>query len=326
MAAGDPTGLDLVSGTTNGDTLPVPWPPDDPEEREITFGAGIELTSGVTYAIVVRASDAVDADDSALWEMKSAGGYANGAHYYSNDGGSSWTVNSTADVWFKTLAVAAEKDSFTFAASGGGAWLYGTAFWSAQTFIASSTYTITSVKLHLYRVNGSTPGTITVSIRATEGAPTKATTPAPANAASDVTLDQATLTWVDGGGATSYNVYYGDTSGALTLVSSGQAGLSFTVTGITLGSPYAYITTRYWRIDSINAAGTTAGDEWSFTTIDFDQLRVTYELISGGSGYGPYDATPGVEGTDFRYTGENNMITVRRLIGIANNKFWFEDT
>ena len=155
--------------------------------------------------------------------------------------------------------------------------------------------------------------------------PSKAINPTPINAADDVTLDQTEVTWEDGGGATSYDVYYGDTSGSLELVSSGQVGLSFTVSGITLGSPYAYVTTRYWRIDSVNAAGTTTGDEWSFTTINFDCLRISYVLISGGSGAGPYDVAPGVEGTDWRFTGENNLVTIRKLVAAANNKFWYEE-
>jgi len=155
--------------------------------------------------------------------------------------------------------------------------------------------------------------------------PAKPTTPTPTNANASVTLDQAAIAWEDGGGATSYNVYYGDTSGALTLVSEGQAGLFLTVTNITLGSPYGYLITRYWRIDSVNAVGTTTGDEWSFTTINFDQLRVSYDLISDGSGSGPYDDPPGIEGTDFRYNGENNMFTVKRLVAAANNTIWFEN-
>ena len=116
-----------------------------------------------------------------------------------------------------------------------------------------------------YRVNG------------TELAlPEKAITPGPTNANEAVELDQEDLTWVDGGlgeanAATTFNVYYGTTSGALTLVSSGQAaGVAtnlFTVWGVEYGSPYEYAVTRYWRIDSTNASGTTTGDEWSFTTL-----------------------------------------------------------
>ena len=106
--------------------------------------------------------------------------------------------------------------------------------------------------------------------------PEKAITPGPTNANEAVELDQEDLTWVDGGlgeanEATHFSVYYGTTSGALTLVSSGQAaGVAsnlFTVWGIGDGSPYDYEVTRYWRIDSTNGAGTTTGDEWMFTTL-----------------------------------------------------------
>ena len=323
MAVGDPTGADLTFGTTNGNTLPEPYPPTEPEEREITFGSPIELTSGVKYAIVAR-STVSGAANTVLWQMKaSGGGYASGAQYYSQDSNSSWSVNGTADAWFETYATGVKKDDYTFAFTGAGAWVRSD-FWSAQTFIASSTYTISSVKLRLYRASGATPGTLTISIKATEGVPSKATTPAPTDAAADVTLDQATLTWEDGGGADTYNVYYGTTSGSLSLVSEGQAGKSLIVTGITNGSPYGYEVTRYWRIDSINAAGTTTGDEWSFTTIVFDQLKTSYMLIPGGNGSGPYDSPPGAEGTDWRYTGENAMTHVERLVAAANNKIWYE--
>jgi len=200
-------------------------------------------------------------------------------------------------------------------------------------------YNLDAVRLYLRRPFNNTPGTVTVSIRATVGAPTKAKTPTPTNAATDVTLDQATLTWEDGGGADTYNVYYGDTSGDLSLVSSAQAETSFTVTGITLGSPYSYLTTRYWRIDSTNAAGTTTGDEWSFTTIRLSPPTVTYWystagqyyqlLIQSDGTYGDHPADGGVENTDFVYLAagyEPNFIkTTRKLAAIAENRFWYED-
>jgi hypothetical protein len=274
---------------------------------------------------VVKASDAPNWNDL-KWNLSRGVGEVSGGDYRSsNDDGANWSVGDISDLWFKAYASAVLKDNHQFVYDGANSPIGGNTI-SCQSFTASSTYTITSVKLELSRDAGDSPGTVTVSIKATVGAPEKAITPAPANAATDVTLDQATLTWEDGGNTDTYNVYYGDTSGALgSAISSAQAGTSLTVTGITLGSPYDYVATRYWRIDSTNAAGTTTGDEWSFTTINFDQLRVTYKLISGGSGNGPYDTpTPGVEGTDFQYTGENNMITVRRLVAAANNKIWIE--
>ncbi len=167
-------------------------------------------------------------------------------------------------------------------------------------------------------------------------APTKATNPAPANANASVTLDQATVTWDDGGGADTYNIYYGTSSGSLSFVSSAQAGTSFTVTGITDGSPYAYLSTRYWRIDSTNDAGTTTGDEWSFTTIRFSAPTTTYFyqgqyyrlLIQSDGSYGDVPGV-GVEGTDYEFLAagyEANFVdTVRKLVSAANNKVWYED-
>ena len=334
MAVGDPTGADLTSGTTNGNTLPEA--PTAPEEREITFGAGVELTSGVKYAIVVKAPGASNFFDG-LWSLQFIGSYADGDYRSSNDSGSSWSTASTKDLYFKTYATAALKDSHTFSPGANDAPVGG-ATQASQSFTASSTYTITSVKLNLRRSGGESPGTITVSIKATVGAPTKATNPTPSNAAADVTLNQATITWEDGGGADTYDVYYGDTSGSLVKVSDAQAGLSLTITGIDDGSPFNYIVTRYWRIDSTNTAGTTTGDEWSFTTIRFSPVGVTSFYYTTGQYYrllvqsdGSYGDVPGVgvENTDYVFLAvgyEANFIrTVRKLVGIANSKVWVED-
>ena len=168
--------------------------------------------------------------------------------------------------------------------------------------------------------------------------PIKANTPVPTNANTSVTLDQATLGWVDGGGADTFDVYYGTVSGSLTLVSSAQAGTSFTVTGITNGAPYAYLSVRYWRIDSTNDAGTTTGDEWSFTTIRFTPISKTYFYSTTGQYYrlliqsdGTYGDPPGVgvENTDFVYLAAgyeaNFVATNRRLVSAANSKIWYED-
>ena len=187
-------------------------------------------------------------------------------------------------------------------------------------------------------IHGTAPSAHTTVTGTELSAPTKANTPAPTNANASVTLDQATITWVDGGGADTYNVYYGTTSGSLSLVSSAQAGASFTVTGITNGSPYAYLSVRYWRIDSTNDAGTTTGDEWSFTTIRIDPPTKTYFYTTTGQYYylliqsdGSYGDVPGVgvENTDYVFLAAgyeaNAMATTRKLVSCANNKVWIED-
>jgi len=328
MAVGDPTGADLCSGTTNGDTLAA-----DPSftEREITFGSSIELTSGVKYAIVVRCSNALLSLGINVYSPGT--GYTDGAGFSSSNSGSSWSEQGY-DLWFKTKAVAVEKDTYTF--SGSSRTVASSTTWIAQTFTTTSAYTISSVVLKLNKWSGRLPGTVTVSIKATvPDVPTKATNPTPSNAAADVTLDQATVIWEDGGGATSYDVYYGTASGSLSKVSSSQAGVSFTISGITNGSPFEYLITRYWRIDSINDQGTTTGDEWSFTTIRFSPPTKTYWYSTGGYYYqlliqddGTYGDPPptGVEDTDYVVVTStyNNMATARRLVAAANDKIWYE--
>ena len=151
--------------------------------------------------------------------------------------------------------------------------------------------------------------------------PGKPTTPSPSDAASDITLDETPLSWVDGGNTDTYEIYFREQGDGWDLVGVAQAGVSWAVSFGTL----AYGTTYEWRIDATNTTGTTTGDTWSFETISFDQLRISYRLIGGGNGQGPYDDPPGVQGTDWEWTGENNMLTVKKLVVAANNKIWHED-
>jgi chitodextrinase len=71
---------------------------------------------------------------------------------------------------------------------------------------------------------------------------------------------EKSITWSDGGRADTYAVYFGtDTdpdNNPKTAVSN-----SFFDPG-----PLAYNTTYFWRVDAINAHGTTLGDTWYFTT------------------------------------------------------------
>ena len=178
MADGDPTGADLASGTTDGDTLSEygSW-----TEREITFGSPIELTSGVKYAIVVRAPLVVGGAEL-YWSHRVDNPTANGDSYDSSDSGGSWSISTDDDSWFKTKASGVEKDDGSFAQDGfnRAESAHGT-IWEAQTFTASSTYTISSVVLKLakYTGVGGTVETATVSIRATIAAPGKAQNPTP---------------------------------------------------------------------------------------------------------------------------------------------------
>ena len=148
--------------------------------------------------------------------------------------------------------------------------------------------------------------------------PSKATNPAPTDTNTDVKLSLQTVTWEDGGGADTYNVYYGTTSGALTLVSSAQTGTSFTVWGTTDGSPYDYLDMRYWRIDSTNDAGTTTGDEWVFTA-----MSITYPNPN------PEDPDPDNPYPPDHTFDPNFIRTTQRLTCVGtdadgNGNFWYE--
>jgi hypothetical protein len=90
--------------------------------------------------------------------------------------------------------------------------------------------------------------------------PEQATDPDPAHLAVDVAVNKI-LGWTAGAGATSHNVYFGtDPSPDAGEFQGNQPGTSFDP-GILETN-----TTYYWRIDEVNALGTTSGVVWSFTT------------------------------------------------------------
>ena len=117
--------------------------------------------------------------------------------------------------------------------------------------------------------------------------------PTPDIDATGVPVRTAALTWENGGGATSYDVYFreGTTGDFTKLTTTSTAALTKAVSGL------KYTTTYTWRVDAHNQWGTVAGTEWAFTV---------FALI------------PPLP------TGQNAMATVRRLVAVANNAFWYE--
>jgi hypothetical protein len=87
--------------------------------------------------------------------------------------------------------------------------------------------------------------------------PAKATTPGPANGSGSVDPSAVILTWSDGGGSTSFKVFV---NGVL----NSNVASPVLLLGVLLP-----LTPYIWRIDSVNACGTTTGDTWSFTTAAF---------------------------------------------------------
>ena len=103
-----------------------------------------------------------------------------------------------------------------------------------------------------------------------------------------------------------YDVYFGPT-GDLALISFDQAGLS-------IEAPYAleYNTEYSWRVDATNESGTTTGDVWSFTALVFAPPLPSGITLDG-------DGVP--IGTP---TGLNNMVTLKRLVTVSNDKVFYE--
>jgi hypothetical protein len=147
--------------------------------------------------------------------------------------------------------------------------------------------------------------------------PIKAENPTPADSATGIVLALGTLDWDDGGGADTFDVYFGTESGNLSLVSSEQAATQYT-----LGSVLAYGTTYYWRVDATNEYGTTTGDEWSFTTLSFDPPGSTARYKSDDS---VVPIGTAFDSDTMYYTGENFIANMATLIAAADDAIWYED-
>ncbi len=90
--------------------------------------------------------------------------------------------------------------------------------------------------------------------------PLKPTNPNPSNGATGQSSN-VDIGWSNGGGATSYDVYFGTDS----IPDSSEFKGNQTATSYDPGA-LANSTTYYWRIDARSSAGVTAGVVWSFTT------------------------------------------------------------
>jgi len=120
------------------------------------------------------------------------------------------------------------------------------------------------------------------------GPPEKATKPQPSDGSLGQTID-INLSWSAGGGATSYDVYFGtDASPDSDEFKGNQSSTSYD-----LGT-LEYEQTYYWRIDAKNSEGTAEGDVWSFTTQSAPPLINSLYPESGLSG-----STVAISGSNF---------------------------
>jgi hypothetical protein len=99
----------------------------------------------------------------------------------------------------------------------------------------------------------------------------KAYSPGPFNEASNVEAN-VTISWEAGLDATAHHIYFGTDYNTVEAAGdpnsgSGQGVQSLGNESYTPGSPLDFGTTYFWRIDEVNASGTTKGDIWEFTTL-----------------------------------------------------------
>lgn len=103
--------------------------------------------------------------------------------------------------------------------------------------------------------------TITGQFQAISGsfsAPAKATNLSPSNNATHVPL-AGPISWSNGGGANTFKLYLDQNNPPTTLVQN-SAATSYTPS-------LSYNTSYNYRVDSVNSAGTTSGDQTAFTTL-----------------------------------------------------------
>ena len=123
-----------------------------------------------------------------------------------------------------------------------------------------------------------------VVVPGSPGPPLKPTNPSPLNGATGISVDSAT-SWSNGGGATSYDVYFG------TNPSPGSGEFKGNQTSLAFDPGVLnYSATYYWRIDAINPEGTTTGDIWHFTTRSGEDLIVSNLTVGSGEDYEVVDS------------------------------------
>ena len=95
--------------------------------------------------------------------------------------------------------------------------------------------------------------------------------PNPADGQIGIPVNLAQLTWSNGAGAVTNELYFGTNPSSLNLVQSGTLATSWTITGVT----FTYSTTYYWRVNEIGDTCNTGGPVWSFTTEIDPSIQVT---------------------------------------------------
>lgn len=162
--------------------------------------------------------------------------------------------------------------SQTGSAPAGQTWYWqGTTSGGTSTANSAATYTANTSGTYYIRSRNNITGCwsveASIAVIVNNSISTLATPTSPTNGATGVCYSGSGTTtqisWAAAAGATGYDVYFGTSTPAPTLVSSNQAGTTWTITPVLAAG-----TTYYWRIVPRNSCGLTTGTpiNWSFTT------------------------------------------------------------
>lgn len=115
-------------------------------------------------------------------------------------------------------------------------------------------------------------------ITVTVGLPASASGPVPSNNSTSQQIT-ANLDWGTAARATAYRVYFGTDA----TPDAGEYQGQFSSSSLNLPN-LAYNTTYYWRVDTVNSAGTITGPTWNFTTRPVPLPDMDAELANAPSG------------------------------------------
>jgi|WetSurSiteA1Bulk_404760.scaffolds.fasta_scaffold05197_2 V8-like Glu-specific endopeptidase len=99
--------------------------------------------------------------------------------------------------------------------------------------------------------------------------------PNPTNGQTGIPLNLSQLTWSNGAGALTNELYFGTNPNSLNLVQSGSLATSWTITGVT----FTYGTTYYWRVIELGDTCDTNGPVWTFKTVQDPNLVIDTVLV-----------------------------------------------
>jgi fibronectin type 3 domain-containing protein len=232
---------------------------------------------------------------------------------------------------WNAVAGATSYDVYRGTSSGGETLLQsgvaGTTF--ADTAVTDGTtyyYTVSAVN-----AAGEGPHSTEVSATPQVGAPA-----APTGLTATPGVVKVSLSWSPVGGATSYNVYRGTTSGAETLYRSGVTATTYTDTSVTGGTTYDY------EVTAVNAGGESprsaevsatpqvappAAPTGLSATASDGRVALAWSAAAGATSYNVYRSTTsgaealwqsGVAATTYTDTGVTNGTTYHYMVSAVN--------